>query len=537
MSRYACAIYDVPWIRTTDGDITPFEAIVRGHQIEGLRTEHLTGMQYGAQLRFLTSIAALIAREHLARGNTPDALFDEATVRAALKPVLFATQLRDPDYPFMQLWHADTHFTSEPDTDPLRTLFPWAYTEVIEEFWGPREAAEPSSPEDLTLALATRWFYQQAANGKMKQVKAPKAVPGFESDAWAPATVVTMSNRNTEVTWTGGSLLETVLMNLPVSWVKGGGLPGWADTLGTDSVITDDGLEQMSPLWAATWAKNVCHLTWESNVPAGVSTGATTAFPPVVQPGEEPSGAKDRKEWVASAKKAYKEWRDIIVTAGDPLRVTRIFDLDFGLPQAELLAKWHNDDVLEIMRERSAGRYMIPGRGSYLLFLRTIYGGSNKSVLRVESSRVHSPSAPDLWAPVDRTSRRSLRAISPLLRDVAWKAVGGEFREFRDKKGYLMDYAALEQETVARFWHKADRLISSLMKSAAASGESFTVDKKTWSKVVNAVEVAFQEVLEPILPTSRKPALYMAINRARATAYVLRTPEESTNQEAEEAAA
>lgn len=200
----------------------------------------------------MAGIAAVVLRHEV---KTPAELLNlglsEAAVDKALEELSAGAYLHDSQFPFMQRPAVNTSNPKDkatyvgPGTHPVKKLSPAMPPNESEDFANLLTASqERLSLEDAVMWLVTYHHLSVAGNNAYCGDKCVSGSPAMR--------FVGTENSATEVLWHGQSLLETLLMAIPQSWVKGTGLPAWADR--TCAYSRHDGI--VHPLWSATWTSN-----------------------------------------------------------------------------------------------------------------------------------------------------------------------------------------------------------------------------------------------------------------------------------------
>ena len=282
------ALRDIPWIVSNDGLLTPREALLRAHQISGLDLSR-PAFQVSSQLRILVAVLAITLYKSGGKFDLENGLSAES-IDEAINEIGSAANIDDPEQPFLQQpalkpkSPADKTRIIEPGAAfPVKKLSPTTSPDQANEFW------QRANPDDLSfpaaeavMALAVYHNFAPAGNNAYDGQKCVMGAPGLRFPG--------KDNSATEVLWHGSSLLETLALNTPQSFIETYSLPAWADRTGTRSCITTE----EPPLWRATWSSNAPVCIWEGTTLVGARSGGVpeTWYRPSM------GKAKDsRKKW------------------------------------------------------------------------------------------------------------------------------------------------------------------------------------------------------------------------------------------------
>ena len=269
------ALTDIPLLITVNGRLSVREALLNAHIPESkyemgtspapvILDKNVPGYVYGAELRLLTAVTAIVLRyysacdkdvlqiptsEILTHGLSPE------NIDKALLKLIPGSFLFDDTQPFMQQ-------PAKPNTPKspgkLKKLLPSMLSDKGEEFWNMLTQQDTLSLADAALYLLVYHYYSPAGNSKYAGQKAKMGSPGFH--------FVGTKMTATELIWKGKSLLHTLLAMIPRNWVEGDGLPAWADRDGSRS-------RSEHPLWRATWSSNSAVCYWKNDRLIGVEIG------------------------------------------------------------------------------------------------------------------------------------------------------------------------------------------------------------------------------------------------------------------------
>ncbi|WP_311380782.1 type I-E CRISPR-associated protein Cse1/CasA [Arthrobacter sp. ISL-28] len=475
----------VPWIRTSDGLRTVRETLLGAHRIAGLEPG-LNGIEVGTFLRVLTSVASLVLRHQ----SSSACSFQTESVDAVLEMLSPASNLFDPEWPFMQTTHDGSGITSGPKA-PVKKLYPWMPGDRAEEFWTGGSVAKEFDTTAATLALAVHYHYSFGGNNRIDGRACVNGSPGIRY----PGVGYTA----TEVLWRGETLFETLLMNTPRSWVGGDGLPAWADPVCARSKGGPG--EPEHPLWRATWGSNTAQCLWDGGVLTAVSTGGSVYLPPTMGAGKEAA-----KAWWdhRNTEDTFYLYADIETknAAGTVTSVQRRAQrLDLGHQETDLAVEWNAKGLSSAVRSRSKGTVRTPGRGTQLMFLRHLVEGSASSPV-VRRTEVLISSAKKWMVDEDRAD-----AVADAASLV--KAVCSELSKPFTVKGRLTALRDRRTDAETAFWLK----VSAPFEDFIINGAGSAVDPAIWPLVRSAAIQAFDEVVSSAPGAKLAPFIMTARNR------------------------
>ncbi|WP_241879848.1 CRISPR-associated protein [Corynebacterium diphtheriae] len=336
----ANAFSDIAWIRTTAGLVTPKEALSRCHEPGFSLDMSLPGFEISAQFRFLLSVTALLVREEFGRapslGQTQSLLqngFSSAVVEKVNQNLVSHLNVLDGLQPFMgrPRLHPegpkDASRRIGPGDQEVKKLSPAMPSEQGEDYWNLLvEFPDSLSISEATLKIVTYHYFSMAGNNKFDGDKTRMGAPGIRFPGKGYAA--------TEHIWIreGSSLLRSLLTSLPTSWVKGEGLPAWADRTAQKSRT---GQQQFHALWEATWSSNTVVSYWEDGYLTGVRVGG---IPPAWWPDipNTKEGEKALKLWWDQRNEKDPLYFYLKNKKGEP-KAQRI---DFGRDGIDLAVEW-----------------------------------------------------------------------------------------------------------------------------------------------------------------------------------------------------
>lgn len=480
-------ILAIPWIWTTEGRLSPIDLLTRGHEIRGLDTER-AGMEISATLRVLSPLFALTIRSltkgqsdpddlvpatrHLRKGIPLDAV-NEAC--AQLEP---GAHLLGGRFPFMQLKQAG----KEPVEKSVAKLFPENPAEVAMRFWNlSSRAPERLAAADAIVALAIFHNFSPGGNSSLAGRKMLNGTPAFRYPGIGKTATEMVSTDKR-------SILNTLAMNVPKSWVWGTGLPAWADRPGEHS-MQRDGL--MHPMWQATWSSNIAMCRWDEDM-------ELTAV--------EIGGIPD--EWyhptMGRSHEDRKAWWDMRNTQDpmyfylpdknkpDHLKAQR---LDIGMPDTQLAIDWIEQGKAEHFQKRLSGdRIWQPQTPSPIMFLRhRIEGTATSPLIRASQVLVGNP---EIWAPSESVRNEALKWVKFVLS--LHSTVIQPFRRKHSKEpdtAVVLDgLESVKGDASTFFWRETTGVYERAMASIAESGSA---SASVVDEMISAAERAFRAAIDP----------------------------------------
>lgn len=482
-----CTLTAIPWIRTSAGPMTVREALLEAHDIDGLDVQ-LNGIQSGAHMRYLTSVAALVMRFQGHAGTA----FSASAVDKALELLAVSSNVKDPVRPFLQI-PAGTDAPKSGTDAPVKKLLPWMPADRAEAFWSDNTHPEALSATAAVLALVVHHHYSFGGNNKIAGRSCANGSPGIRY----PGVGYTA----TEVLWRGTNLFQSILLNTPSSWVEGAGLPAWADA--ACKVSGRGAGKPEHPLWRATWGSNTAHCRWdESGRLIAVSTGGSPHLPPTMGAGK----AAAKMWWDArNTEDTFYLYVDIekknakgVVTGAD----RKAQRLDFGHATTDLAVEWNSKNLSAAVISRSRGTVMAPeGDDHQIMFLRHLVEGSASSpVVRRTEVLVSSPKK---WI-IDEDRAWAVADASLLV-----KAACAEVCKPFTMKGRLTAIRDRRTDVETAFWQKAAKPFEHFI----INGSGDSVDPSVWPAVRTAALDAFDEVTASTPVSKLAPFIMTARNR------------------------
>lgn len=463
--------------------MTVEDALRAAHNLAGF-DPGLNGIETGAQFRFLAAVAALVVRRQGGplKGFAVSSVSD---VIAGLEPVC---NLFDAERPFLQAPHDGRSLTTGSATAPKK-LYPWMPADRAEDFWTRNVIAKEFPAAEATLALAVHYHYSLGGNGKIRGRKCLNGSPGIRYPG--------LGYTATELLWHGGGLFETLMMNLPKSWVDGTGLPAWADP--SCAVSRGGPGKPEHPLWRATWGSNTAECLWVDGMLTAVSKGGSLHVPPTM------SGGKDgAKEWwdLRNTEDPFYLYVDVETknAAGVVTAVQRKAQrLDLGHQETDLVVEWNAKGLSAAVRSRSQAAVKSPGRSANLMFLRHLVEGTASSpVVRRTEVLISSPKK---WVIAEDRARAVSQAAGVV------KAVCAEVAKPFTLKGRLTALRDRRGDAETAFW----RNVAAPFEEFIINGTGTTIDPAVWPRVRTAALDAFDEIaasapgpkLAPFIMTAR----------------------------------
>lgn len=504
---------DVPWVRTTSGDLTVRDALRHAANIEFLRLSEGPAYEGSATLRLLEHMFALAVRH----GSRQDLLrkrpLSFEAIDAAIADVGNAADLHDPVRPFMQrpvLPMRDANDTARaiaPGNQPVKKLSPSMPPEEAENFWtfGSRQPAHLETA-DAVRALIVFHFYSPAGNNAYDGDKCVMGAPGLRLPG--------KDNSATEVFWRGPNLLMTLAENVPRAWVQGHGLPAWADRTGQESLQADG---TTHPLWTASWSSNVPACLWEGGRLVAVRVGGV---PSKWLPPRMGRSKSDLKEWWDGRNVDDPHYLYLPNKQGQ-MKARR---LDLGKDVTNLAAQWNADGNGPALRDAATKNLVAPEPEDKVVFFRHLIGGTASSpVIRASESFTGDSRT---WAP-DEDAAEVVRDWASTMLELQ-RAVAGPFRRMNaaDKRALQSGrppavFDTLEtrrNDAVAYFWREVTDVFNVAVRSLSEEGE---VTSETWRETHAAALRAFDAAVAPFSQQLGPRAAYVRARVDRRLTWVI----------------
>ncbi len=455
------ALTEVPWIRLEFNggvsNVTIRDALLFAHQEGTSLDKKVPGYLFGAQLRILRDVLAVVlryeeeyeprlermlAKKILQRGLT------ELAVDQGLKQLEIGAALFSHSFPFLQrprlvpASSKDSARLIAPGKQPVKKLLPAMPADQGEDYWNLSVSQKTSlGLVEAVQNLAVHHHYSMAGNNNYDGEKCAMGSAGIR--------FLGKGNTSTEIFWEEKSLLATLLQSLPKTWVQGNALPAWCDRLGTTALL-DDGTEH--PLWAGTWSSNTAVCLWEGDRLVGVRIGG------IPQDWYLPTMGQDkdtRKSWWDHRNVQDPMYLYVKNEQGD-FKAQR---LDLGRDATDLAVEWAAAHKLAAAKDRRDDCFYSSDE-SRLAFIRHQIEGTASSP-SIRASQVYTPD-PERWVfgqsqDIQELIREQARVVQQM-----HNIVCSPFRrknagdEKRAAEGYapvvLDDLEQLRPDASANFW-------------------------------------------------------------------------------------
>ncbi|HAT1548809.1 CRISPR-associated protein [Corynebacterium striatum] len=480
---------DVEFLPTSHGRLNVRDALLRAHKHDFDIISSQPGFHFSSQVRLLAGIAAVVLRHEV---KTPAELLNlglsEAAVDKALEELSAGAYLHDSQFPFMQRPAVNTSNPKDkatyvgPGTHPVKKLSPAMPPNESEDFANLLTASqERLSLEDAVMWLVTYHHLSVAGNNAYCGDKCVSGSPAMR--------FVGTENSATEVLWHGQSLLETLLMAIPQSWVKGTGLPAWADR--TCAYSRHDGI--VHPLWSATWTSNSPATAWEASELVGVRTGGV---PPEWFLTE--MGSKDQqKDWWTL--RNQKDPFYLYINNGKELKLQR---LDLGKDATALAINWAAQNKTAEFEKASSSHVLPPTAEARLVFIRHRMEGTASSP-NIRASEVFFPRDEEWAHDTNPGVQADIRlgancidklhstVIRPFRRENANERAGG-------KVPLVLDFLESSRGDVSEaFWRNMSHNFSLLLKECRSAKSEFIASPELRTGLHTASMAAFDSVTQP----------------------------------------
>lgn len=320
-------VVDLPWIPVVrDGHeqrVSLRTALCEAHQIDRL-SPSLLPVEREAMLRLLESTGAAVLV-----GQEPDDVEEARRFDPDLVDDFFARfgdrfDLADPDRPFLQEWHTAQR-ARKPDPKHWRDLkqLHLRHRGDSSSQWGIIPEHRPADdPAMLAALLAVSWFHGKPSNAAGAEFYRPTSGTKRLCVAGAPSGDV----RDTTFHLLGRNLAETLLHNIPASWLTTSDLPAWLDQ---DAEPTAKRYTTPGTLWRCTWTPNRALVAWDAGRPRQFTRGLTQRFIPPLAPASSTTSPMELMKAHCKAVAAGDYCR-IVPEAADgksPKRITAPWDL------------------------------------------------------------------------------------------------------------------------------------------------------------------------------------------------------------------
>lgn len=479
---------DVPFVRSTDGDLTVRETLRRAADIDFVRTEG-PAYEVSATLRILEHVFALATRHGSRKDLLEKRPLSERAIDDAISDIGSAADLFDPIMPFLQRPNLPLRKSKDParvitpGNQPVKKLSPSMPPEQAEDFWT-FGSHQPSSLEtaDAVRALVVFYFYSPAGNNAYDGDKCAMGAPGLRFPG--------KDNSATEVFWRGPNLLATLAENVPRAWVTGGGLPAWADRTCEKSLLTGGAAH---PLWRASWTSNAPACLWNDGRLVAVRIGGVPSDWLLPEMGKSKA---DHKGWWDGRNVEDPHYL-YLPNKQNELKARR---LDLGRDVTNLAAEWIAGGNGQALRDAASGHLVAPEAEDRIVFFRHLVGGTASSPV-IRASEAFTGDS-QTWAP-DEDAAEVLRDWANTILELQ-RAVAGPFRRMNstDKRSLQSGHPPAVFDTletrhndaVAYFWREVTDVFSVAVHSLNDDGE---VSTETWRETHAAALRAFDAAIAP----------------------------------------
>lgn len=469
------ALSDIDFLVLDNGRFSVREALLKCHTPEVQLDKRQPGYVYTAQLRLLSQVAAVALRfESTKPRKLPKEGFSPEAIDEAISRLAKGTDPFDKTFPFLQrpaLPQSDSKDKSRelgPGKQPVKKLSPSMLSDEGDHYWN----LLTSSKEELPLAEA---ILQLVVYHHMSMA-GNNAYDGDKCQMGSPAMrFVGADLTATEVIFHGSTLMETLLYQIPASWVEGEGLPAWADRTCEESLAVSSGTMQAHPLWRATWSSNAPACFWEGNVLKGVRTGGIPE-------------SWYLKHEMGTTKESRKAWWDdrntrdpfylYMLNQDKELKVQR---LDFGRDGTDLAVEWATRNKSKVMLLKFEDRLLArPADDATILFARHQIAGTASSP-NIRASEIFLPDK-NKWAfDLDNDTRETIQAHAEMVQGLH----GIVTRPFRRKPSnangpvpVLEDLADRKKDATTEFWRRISSLYLELLADIRNHHANFAIDEE-----------------------------------------------------------
>ena len=464
------ALSDIDFLVLDNGRFSVRETLLNCHEPEFQLDKQQPGYVYTAQLRLLCQVAAVALRFESTRPrNLPKEGFSQEAIDEALSSLAVGSDPFDKTFPFMQrpaLPQSNATDKSRelgPGKQPVKKLSPSMLSDEGDHYWNLLTSSKEELPlADAILQLVVYHHMSMAGNN---------AYDGDKCQMGSPAMrFVGADLTATEMIFHGKTLMDTLLYQIPASWVEGEGLPAWADRTCEKSLTESSGIMQAHPLWRATWSSNTPACYWEDNVLRGVRTGGIPE-------------SWYLKHEMGTTKESRKSWWDdrntrdpfylYMPNQDNELKVQR---LDFGRDGTDLAIEWATRNKSKFMllkfEDRLLGR---PADDTTILFARHQIAGTASSP-NIRASEIFLPNK-NKWAfDLDDETRETIQAHAEMVQGLH----GIVTRPFRRKPSnangpipVLEDLAGRKQDVTTEFWRRISSLYVEMLADIRSHHASF----------------------------------------------------------------
>ena len=483
------ALTEVAWIPTKYGFMTPQQALSTqkgGDTPSLIRPSDIqcdSAMDFMATIRFLAAVMA-VARRFWTKSKKQ---YDEDAIKQAIELLAPYCSLRDSEHPFMQQPVTPDQIAST-KFDPPTKLDVSTPSSKARDFWHlmlDDEAALP--PAKATLNLVKYHYYSVAGNNKFNGLKCEMGAPGIRflganntatEMMWFPnfdePAAGKQGTAKEKYEWTH-SLVYTLLMNIPHSWVEGDALPAWAHRVPSRT-------EANHPLWRATWSSNTVAAHWDDdNNLVGVKVGGV---PPSWFAPEHGTTKETRKAWWDERNTEDPFY--LYIDRGTGLKAQR---LEFGHTVTELAVQWNANRAPSVLRDRGYLERVIRPSDPSICFARHLVAGTGSSPV-IRASEIFIPHVAS-WLPSDDY-------------DEAMASTAEVIQEYRNAlRGTMHSLEALKEHkehATSRFWMELTPYFEAYAEDPGADGARERLFRETGNVTLAVFNDIARTVERPILP-------------------------------------
>lgn len=503
---------DINWICTTQGFVSPVEAMRRAHESDFILDFNKPGYEVSATFRFLLSLSALVLRheesidlhDHESKLDLIARGFSDKAIERACFDVEQGADIFGEKFPFMQrpalppTSAKDTSRRLGPGDQEIKKLLPAMPSEQGEDYWNLSVSFPKRLPlEDAVLKLVLFHYYSMAGNNAYDGNKARMGAPGIR--------FLGKGNTATEFMWAceGESFLYSLLASLPMNWVEGEGLPAWADREGMRSRSANG---TFHPLWSGTWSSNTAVCYWEENGGkpqlAGVRVGGVPDnWLPIPYDGKKSETLL--KEWWDLRNESDPMYLYCVNKYGDGSKKAQ--RIDFGRDGLDIAVEWAAEEKLQaLISSGNANVLLSDGDERKPIFFRHQIEGTASSP-SIRASQVFYVD-PAIWAfGLSSDDSERVTQDSQLIRTIHNKVTGvfrrrnktDESAEAKGKAALVLD--ALEEskaDASAAYWRYMEPVYEDYMTAIRNHSDDSVM---LYDNVIDAAMKAFDDVTTPYL--------------------------------------
>lgn len=459
------ALTDINFVILEDGRHSVRDVLLHCHAPEYQLDRQQPGYVFTAQLRLLAQVAAIALRfESKKPKKLPKEGFSLQAIDRAIEQLAPGTDPFDKTFPFLQRpalppkGPKDNSRKLGVGEAPVKKLSPSMLPDVGDRYWN----LLTSSQEELQLvdAILQLVVYHHMSMAGNNAYDGDKCQMGSPAMRFVGADLTA-----TEMIFSGKTLMETLLYQIPTSWVEGNGLPAWADRTCEKSLVQSGGSAQSHPLWKATWSSNAPACYWENNVLKGVRTGGIPEHWYLKQ--EMGTIKQSRKAWWDERNTRDPFYLYMNNDAGE-LKVQR---LDFGRDGTDLAIEWAARNKSARMLLKFEDRLLSrPADDSTILFARHQIAGTASSP-NIRASEIFLPDSKKWAFDLDDSVRESIQLHAEMIRGIH----GILKRPFRRKTSnepspalVLEDLEDRKADVTTEFWRRISTLYVELLTAIRA---------------------------------------------------------------------